>query len=160
MSEEEKKEIQKVRLTKEKMIRKKDFDLRTQEVELPELNEFMELADGQTATMVVRQMTFEEVMKSQQDNFDMMRNLIEGIVEASASKRAVKEEVEDFLDKSVSPVTRQRMQAIENCLIDPKLSYTEVNYICKMFPTVGTKLYMTIVDLTNKGADLKKNTIG
>jgi hypothetical protein len=67
--------------------------------------------------------------------------------------------VEDFLDKSVSPVTRQRMQTIENCLVDPKLSYTEVNYICKMFPTVGTKLYSVIIDLTNKGADLKKNTI-
>jgi asparagine synthetase A len=138
---------------------KKDFDLRTQEVELPELNTFMELSDGQIASMIVRQMTFEEVMKSQQDNFDMMRNLIEGIVEASTSKIAVKEEVEDFLDKSVSPVTRQRMQTIENCLVDPKLSYTEVNYICKMFPTVGTKLYSVIIDLTNKGADLKKNTI-
>jgi hypothetical protein len=163
MSEQEKKEekkIEKVRMTKNSMIRKKDFDLRTKEIEMPELNQFMGLKEGQVATMVVRQMTFEEVMKSQQDNFDMVRNLIEGIVEAATSKDTVKEEVEDILDKSVSPVTRQRMETIERCLVEPKLTYPEVNYLCKMFPTVGTKLYMGIMELTNQGADLKKNSTG
>jgi len=136
---------------------KKKLTVRTSEVEVPELNEMMGLKEGEVTTIVVRQMHFDELIEMQQGQFNYMRNLVEGIVEASASKEAVKEEATLALDKK-NPVTAQRLEIITTCILKPKLSYTDIVYIAKMFPSVPSRLYTIIINLTDKGADLKKNS--
>lgn len=162
MAEEkqQEKESKRVVFDKKALLRgKNEFDLGQQEVEVPELNAMMQVAEGETTIMVVRQMTFDESTKMQSDHFDMMRNLVEGIVEASASKDAVKKETLDALDKQ-NLMTRRMIDTVAICLVEPKLTRQEVMYICKMYPTVATRLYGAIINLTNKGATLKKNSTG
>jgi hypothetical protein len=156
----EKKGTKRITFDKKSLIKgKKEFQLREQEVEVPELNLMMGLEKDEVVIMLVRQMNFDELMKIQSENFDMMRNLVEGVLEASASKEAVRDEVSRALDKQ-SSITTQRIDTVFACLVDPKLSRSEVIYICKMFPSVAMRLYTAIINLTNKGADLKKNSIG
>lgn len=138
---------------------KNKIDFRKEEVRVPELNIMMGLKEDEVAVMVVRQMDFNELMKIQSDQFDFMRNLVEGIVEAAATKEGVKDEVERAFD-SQSAISSQRIDTVYACLVEPKLSRQEVVYICKMFPSVGVRLYTAIMNLTNKGADLKKNFQG
>ena len=153
------KEPKRVTFDKKALIKgKKELELRKGEVEVPELNLMMGLKEGDMAIMLVRQMDFDELLRIQSDQLDFMRNLVEGVLEASSSKDAVKDEVDKALNRQ-SPITIQRIDTISECLIDPKLSRAEVIYICKMFPSVGMRLYTKIIELTNKGADLKKNSI-
>jgi hypothetical protein len=128
------------------------------EVEVPELNVLMGLEEGEICVMVVRQMHFDELVSTQQDQLDFVRNLIEGIMEASSDRNAVKEEVQSALARN--RIASQKIDIVQTCLVDPKLSRSEVVYISKMFPSVILRLYNTIMTLTNKGADLKKNSTG
>jgi len=160
MSEESK---ERKRVTFDKKILsspiKSKIKLRTQEIEMPELNAIMGLEKEEIAIMIVRQLKFEELIEIQQGQFDIMRNLVEGVIEASTSKEAVKREVSQAMDRK-SVVFIQRIDIIEKCLVEPKLSRSEVIYISKMFPSVAVKLHSAIMSLTDKGADLKKNSTG
>jgi hypothetical protein len=139
-------------------VNKKRVELRTAEVEVPELNELMGARDGQITVMVVRQMRFDELLETQQEQFDAVRNVIEGILEAAADKNAVKEEVAAALSGK-SAAFSKRIDVIERCLVKPKLTRQDIIYIAKMFPSVPVKLYTRIIALTDQGADIKKNSI-
>ena len=163
MDDEEKKEEKPKRVVFDQSAlstaNKSKLEMRTKEVEVPELNAMMGIEEGQIVVMVVRQMEFSELIQSQQDQFNYIRNLVEGVMEAVSSKEAVKREIESAIDGH-NLLASQRMDIIEKCLVKPKLNRSEVVYICKMFPSVAVRLYNVIMDLTNRGADLKKNSSG
>lgn len=140
---------------------KNKWDIRTKDVPVPELNRMMGVDEekGEMVIMVVRQMEFSELIESQQGQFDYLRNLVEGIMEAASNKEAVKREVQDAMDNK-SVLGSQRIDVIEKCLVEPKLNRSEIVYIAKMFPSVALRLHNVIMDLTNRGADLKKNSSG
>jgi len=138
---------------------KSKIEERKAEVEVPELNILMGLGDDETAIMIVRQMYFEELIETQQNQVDFMRNLVEGVLEAAVSKNAVEKEVREALSIK-SPQVGEKINVVEKCLVEPKLTRQEIIYIGKMFPTVILRLYNKIMNLTNRGADLKKNSSG
>jgi hypothetical protein len=137
---------------------KNKIELRSEEVEVPELNVLMDFKEDEVAIIIVRQMKLDELIEIQHNQFDMMRNLVEGVIEAAIDKNAVRNEIADALGNKNSAFT-QRIDTIEKCIVEPKLSRSEILYIAKMFPSVVVKLYTVIINLTDKGADLKKNSI-
>ena len=140
-------------------LAKKNLELKTAEVELPELNEIMGLGDGETAIMIVRQLEFSELVKVKTSVMDYARNLVDGIVESVSDKAKVKESVAEIWGE-MSPDTRERLDMVEIALVEPKMSRADIIYLSKMFPVAITKLYTKIVELTSGGATLKKSSSG
>jgi hypothetical protein len=139
-------------------VNKSKFDLRTMDVPCPELNELMGLGEDEITIIVVRQMEFEELIDIQHDQFNMMRNLVEGVVQASITKEGVEKALKDA-SKGKSAAFIQRIDTLEKCIVEPKLTRSEIIYIARMWPSVVMKLYQTVINLTDRGADLKKNSI-
>ena len=136
---------------------KRKFQPRTETVEVPELNNLMELEKGQNAVMTVRQCDLSELVSINQEGTDYIRNLMEGIIEAAASKAGVVDEVMDALSAKSVEWTR-RIDMVHACLIEPKLTRAEVIKISELFPSVVLRLFTKIMEITNKGADIKKNS--
>ena len=82
MSEEKNKIVEKKKITFSKDVltpaNKEKIEFRKKEVEVSELNSMMGLEKDEVAVMVVRQLEFSELIGVQQDQFDYLRNLIEG----------------------------------------------------------------------------------
>jgi hypothetical protein len=144
-------------LTKSALNKMRGYEPRTATVEVPELNKLMDLEEGQNAIMVVRQLDLSELVKINQDGTDFIKNLMDGIVEAAASKAGVKDEVEKAMSAKGAEWSR-RIDMVQTCLIEPKLTRGEVIKISELFPSVILRLFTTIMDITNRGADIKKNS--
>jgi hypothetical protein len=136
---------------------KRNFEIRTDTVEIPELNQVMELEPGQNVVVTVRQMDLSELVKINLDSTDHIRNLLEGVLEAAASRAGVADEVKDAMSSKSIEWTR-RIDIVHTCLIDPKLTRAEVISISDLFPSAILKIFTKIMDLTNRGADVKKNS--
>jgi hypothetical protein len=136
---------------------KRNYEVRTDTVEIPELNQLMELEPGQNVVVTVRQMDLSELVKINLDGTDHVRNLLEGVLEAAASKAGVAEEIKDAMSAKSAEWTR-RIDVVQTCLVEPKLTRAEVINISDLFPSAILKMFTKIMDLTNKGADVKKNS--
>jgi hypothetical protein len=136
---------------------KNKIEIRKAEVELPELNEILGLADKETAIVIVRQLEMSEFLKIKIGTIDYAKNLVDGIVEAVSDKSKVKESVAEIWGE-MAPESRERIDVVESGLVEPKLSRADIVYLSKMFPMVITKLYVKIIELTTQGASLKKNS--
>ncbi|KKN38797.1 hypothetical protein LCGC14_0749880 [marine sediment metagenome] len=146
-------------LTKNAFNKKGIYELRTQVVKVPELNALMDLPPEQTATMVVQQLDLGGVLESRGERDDLVRNMIDGIVAASVKATEVEEEAKKVLKKE-SPDVLHRIAIISRGLKDPKLNDSDILFLAKKFPTVARRLVDVILMLTDKGADLKKNSTG
>ncbi|KKM63560.1 hypothetical protein LCGC14_1510210 [marine sediment metagenome] len=152
-------EAKEVVLTKDAFNKKDIYELRTQVVKVPELNALMNLPPEQTATMIVQQLDLGGVLESRGERDDLVKNMIDGIVAASTKATEVEKEVKKVLKKE-SPDVQHRMSIISRGLKDPKLNDSDILFLVKKFPTTARKLVDVILMLTDKGADLKKNSTG
>ena len=152
-------ETKEVTLTKDAFNKKDIYELRTQVVQVPELNALMELPPEQTATMLVQQLDLGGVLEARGERDDLMQNMIDGIVAASVKATEVEEEVKKILKKQ-GPDVKHRMSIIVKGLKDPKLKDSDILFLVKKFPYVAIRLVDAILALTSKGADLKKNSTG
>ena len=144
-------------LTKDAFNKKEIYELRTQVVQVPELNALMNLPPEQTATMIVQQLDLGSVLEARGERDDLVQNLIEGIVAASPKMTEVEKQVKDALKKE-SPDVQHRMALLMKGIKEPKLNKSDILFLVKKFPYVVNRLVDTIMMLTNKGADLKKNS--
>lgn len=133
------------------------YEPRTKTVDVPELNNLMGLEEGQNAVVVVRQCDLSELIKINQEGSDHIRNLLDGILEAAISKSDVTEEMKDALS-SKGVEWNRRIDMVQTCLVEPKLTRAEVIKISELFPAVILRLFTSIMEITNRGADLKKNS--
>ena len=136
---------------------KSQFDLRTKTVKVPELNSLMNLPKGQIAVMKVKQLSLGEYLQTRIDYQDRVKNIIEGIMAASVNRDDVEEEVKKSWKKK-TPEIQSRIDCVLSGLVEPKLSRSDIVFLCDKFPGVVTRLYQTIMELTDQGADLKKNS--
>ena len=95
---------------------KDKFELRVSEVELPELNEFMGLENGDIAVVKVKQMELSDFLRIKGEAFGQVTNLIDGIVSAAASKFSVESEVKSILG-GMGTEARQMIDTVEVGLI-------------------------------------------
>lgn len=149
--------MEKISLSKECFSKRSIFQERIAEIEVPELNALMELKKDQVAIVKIQQLDLNSFMKSRSEIIDYTRNLVEGIVEASAEKEMVKDEITEIW-KKMTPDTRYKIEIVEVALIAPKLNRSDIVFLSKMFPMVLLKIYNKVIELTNKGGDLKKNS--
>lgn len=149
--------MEKVTLTKESFGKRSLFTPRVVEMEVPELNALMDLGDGQVAIIKIQQLDFAAFLKHRGDAVDYAQNLIEGVIDAAVEKGKVKSEVLDIWDK-MSPEVRYRIGMVEECIIDPKLNRSDIIFLSKMFPLVISRIATKILEITNEGAELKKNS--
>ena len=133
------------------------YEKRTGDVDVPELNEFLGLKEEQTAIVIVQQLELSDFLKVRGESFKQVNNLIEGIVSAVSSKKAVKDETMHVLD-SIGIEASQMLDIVEIGLVDPKLARDQLIYLEKKFPFTITKMYNKIMELTSMGASLKKNS--
>ena len=152
-------ETKEVTLTKDAFNKTGIYELRTQVVQVPELNALMNLPPEQTATMLVQQLDLGGVLEARGERDDLMQNMIDGIVAASVKATEVEKIVTKALKKQ-GPDVKHRMAIIIKGLKDPKLKDSDILFLVKKFPYVAIRLVDTILALTNKGADLKKNSTG
>lgn len=149
-------EIVKVPFKKES-LKRENLEQRTAEVEVPELNKIMGLGSTEVAVVKVRQLTLDEVIKFKTETLSHIKNLLDGIVEASVDASSVASEMKDAL-KRMSPETEIRIDTVSVALIDPKLLRSDIVFLSNMFPLVISRIYNKIVEITNSGADIKKNS--
>lgn len=132
------------------------FVERTSEVEVPELNDLMGAEDGSVVVVKICQLDLNTYLEAQQQQHDMYRNLVEGVVEAALQKGMVSDHIAQQLGK-MTPSTRHRIRILKEGIVDPKLKDSDLHFICKIFPTVAMRIYNAIIDLTNRGG-VKKNS--
>jgi hypothetical protein len=135
----------------------KNFNMAEGDVEIPELNVLLGVESGKVATVRVRQLELDEFLKIQGDNVDYIRNVLDGIIESSYSKKAVQTNVDQVIEE-MGGRTRQLIDTIEVGLIEPKLNRAAIIKMSRMFPMAAWKIFNHINFLTSKGADLKKNS--
>ena len=151
--------MEKVALTKNAIDKARgSYEERTGIVEVPELNELMGLEDGQTATVKIRQLDLNTYMESQQQQVDMFRNLVEGIVEVAIDREIVADHVAQQLGKA-TPSTKHRIRILQEGVVEPKMKQSDLIFLSKMFPIVVSRLYNQIIELTKQGG-VKKNSVG
>lgn len=131
---------------------------REAEVEVPELNQLMGLTGKQVATVKVRQASLDDVIRFRLDSVSQIKNLMDGIVEAALDRETVSNEFKEALTR-MNPETELRIDLVHTCLVEPKLNRSDIVFLSQMFPTVITRIYTKIMEITNSGADLKKNSI-
>ena len=146
-------------LTKDAFNKKGIYELRTQVVQVPELNALMNLPPEQTATIIVQQLDLGGVLEARGERDDLVRNMIDGIVAASVKATEVEEQVKKVLKKQ-SPDVQHRISIIAKGIKEPQLNKSDILFLVEKFPTVARKLVDVILMLTDKGADLKKNSTG
>jgi len=139
------------------MIKRGDIEESLSEIEVPEFNEMMGLEKGQVAVIKISQISLDSFLRLRQDVNDRMRNMMEGVIEASYTAESVKNEVKEAL-KKMHPETRYRLHIVKEGSVEPKFKDSDLVYISKMWPHVINRVYTSIMALTNKGASLKKNT--
>jgi len=138
-------------------LKRNEIEHAKSEVEVPEFNKMMGFEDKSVAIIKIRQISLDSFLRLRQDVNDRMRNMMEGIIEASHSSEAVKDEVSVAL-KKMHPETRYRLHIVKEGSVDPNFKDSDLVYISKMWPHVINRIYTAIMALTNKGASLKKNT--
>lgn len=136
--------------------RRSIFGERIAEVGVPELNALMGLNKDQVATVKIKQLDLDSFMKGRSEIIDYTRNLVEGLVEASTEKGMVKDEIIEIW-KKMSPDTKYKIEIVLASLLEPKLNRSDVVFLSKLFPMVLLRIYNKVIELTNKGGDLKKN---
>jgi len=149
--------MEKITLNKECFSKRNIFEERIAEVDVPELNALMGLTKDQVAIVKVKQLGLNSFMKGRSEIIDYTRNLVEGIIEASVEKEIVKDEIVEIW-KKMTPDTRYKIEIVEAALIEPKLNRSDIIFLSKMFPMVLLKIYNKVIELTNKGGNLKKNS--
>lgn len=149
--------MKKITLNKECFSKRNIYKQSTAEIEVPELNALMGLKKDQVAIVKIKQLDLDSFMKSRGEIIDHVKNLTDGIIEASADKNLVKDEITDIW-KKMSPDTRYKIDIVTESLVEPKLNRSDVVFLSKMFPIVLLKIYNKVIELTNKGGDLKKNS--
>jgi len=158
MTEEKKKQKQVVvKAGAFKKVNRDKFEKRTGTVELPELNEFMGLKEGEVAVVKVQQIELSDVLKIRGEAFEQVTNLIDGIVSAASSRIKVRSEVRGIME-GIGTETGQMLDTIEAGILEPKLARDQLIYLEKKFPFTITKIYNKIMSLTNLGATVKKNS--
>ena len=133
------------------------FEESNGEIELPELNPLLGLGADKIAIVKVKQLTLDEFIKIQGDSISHIKNLMDGIVEASHSEESVETTMLDAL-KEMDGRTKQLIETIKAGLVEPKLNRPTIIKISRMWPMAAYKMYSHINMLTSKGADLKKNS--
>ncbi len=150
-------EKEKVTLDLGKIKNRSNIQQRVEEVEVPEFNELLGLEEGKVAVVKVTQLSLDIFLKSRDDLNDRIRNLLEGIVEASAKKEDVVDEVEK-IQKKMHPETKYRLSIIREGLVEPVMSNSDLVFFSKMFPLAMNRIYDAIMKLTSQGANIKKNS--
>ena len=148
---------EKVVLSKECFGKRGIFETNIAEIEVPELNALMGLEEGQVAVVKIQQLDLNSFMRGRAEIIDYTRNLVEGIVEASSEKELVKDEITEAWNKA-TPDTKYKMEIVKAALIEPKLNKSDIVFLSKMFPMVLLKIYNKVIEITNKGGNLKKNS--
>lgn len=149
--------MKKITLSKECFSKRNIFEENVAEVEVPELNALMGLSKDQVAIVKIKQLGLDSFMKGRSEIIDYTRNLVEGIIEASAEKEVVKDEIVQIW-KKMTPDTKYKIEIVKAALVEPKLNRSDIIFLSKMFPMVLLKIYNKVIELTNKGGNLKKNS--
>jgi hypothetical protein len=105
----------------------------------------------------IGQLSLSDYMSIRHDLNDYVRNLLDGITSAATkTSDIVKEEVIDALN-SMNAEAKNRLFLVKAGLIEPKLSESELIRVAELFPAVMMRLSSKIIELTEKGATLKKS---
>jgi hypothetical protein len=118
------------------------------------------LSEAKTVIFRVSQIGLSEYVKIKRELNDWSQNLIDGVMNAATkSGNAVEDEMVSVLKtlKNMNAQAKYQLMIIEAGLVEPKLNWSDLVWIAKMFPMVAMRLSDKIFELTNKGASLKKN---
>jgi hypothetical protein len=151
--------------TKKISLQKKDFtklkkncETSTAEVELPELAGLLDWGNGNIPTVKVRQMTLNEYLTTRGESLNFVRNLSDKLLEAQSNRYGLDEDLLKVL-KGADPGSRERIEVVTECLVEPSnISRADIIWFSSHFPTAVMKIYNKIMELTSKGAGLKKNS--
>lgn len=149
--------MKKVVLTSEALEQRGMFVPSIAEVEVPELNALLKLKKGQVAVVKVQQLSLDGFLKAKMEVEDYTQNLVEGVLEAVADRKDVKAEIDKALT-SQGPAAKYRIAVVEAALVEPKLKHSDIVYLASLFPMVILRIMNKAMELTNKGASLKKNS--
>jgi len=149
--------MEEIIVTKTSFDKRGEYAERTEKVRVPELNEMMGLVNDQVAVFEVQQLSLSTYLSARAEINDRVKNLVEGILAASVKKEEVEEEVKKAW-KEKSPEVLYRIEIVLNGVKNPQLKRSDVIFLCDKFPMVINRLVERIIYLTEKGADLKKNS--
>jgi hypothetical protein len=127
------------------------------EIEVPELNNLMDLGEDEVSFVKVRQLTLDEYVACRNDSEDKMRNLVEGVVAAAEKADAVTEELLAAF-KQLSPRGQYYVDVCRLGTVEPQLPRTTWVFLAKQYPIVVEKIASSIILLTKGGAEVKKNS--
>jgi len=150
--------MEEVVLSKDAFNKKNIFKERTQFVKVPELNALMDLPEGKVAVFEVGQVSLGDYLSVRGEINDRVRNLVQGILAATNDPKEVESEIKRVMEKERPSEIVYRVEILKKGIKNPKLNESDIMFLCDKFPGVVNRLFDTIVDLTNKGADLKKNS--
>jgi len=148
-------------LKREHFDKRDMYEERIAFVSVPELNPLLGIQEGEdkVAIFEVRQLSLSGFLAARTEINDRVRNLVEGILAATADKSDVEAEVKKAIKEKV-PEVYYRMEVLVQGVKNPPLRRSDAVFLCDKFPMVVARLVEKIMELTDKGADLKKNFPG
>lgn len=144
-------------LTREAFGKKGKFARRTKIVEVPELNGLMGIEDPDVASIKIRQLSLTEYLVTRGEIANYAVNLVEGLLAAAVEKGTLKDEILELWNK-MGQEEKYNIAIVEAGVEEPKLNRSDVVFIAKMFPLVLVRICNQILELTNQGGELKKNS--
>lgn len=139
------------------------IEYNTSEVECPELNELMGVTKG-NVIVKVRQATLNEFLRAQKgESVEQVMELATKLQYAAVGKspEQIADNVSDIFGfgGELLPQTLMQISICESCIIEPKLSRSDIVKISKFYPYVIPKIANVILNLTQVGAGgIKKNS--
>ena len=145
-------------ITKTDFKRLDKFEANIAPVEVPELKGlFGDDTTDDIPVIVVRQLTLSQYLERRIGSNNEVKNLMDGIVAAAANVGDVQEETL-FALQQMSQEERYRIEIVAGGIVEPKLDRSEIIALSKKFPLIVMRLVDKILELTSKGASLKKNS--
>jgi len=140
-----------------KQLKESNVEQAERDIEVPELNKLMGLGEGEVAVVKIRQLDLNEYLSAQQQNVDLMRNLVEGVVAAAEKRGEVTDEVLAAY-RGLSAPAKYYVEICQKGVVEPVLKRPEWIFLAKRFPITIENIASSILVLTRGGANLKKNS--
>lgn len=132
-------------------------EMAVKEIEVPQLNKLMGLAEGEVAVVKIRQLELNEYLSIKHKTEDKVRTLIEGVIAAAEKVGELEEEVVAVY-KELNPQTRYYIDLCNVGVTEPEMKRAQWTFLAKRFPFVVEQIAIEIILLTKGGATLKKNS--
>lgn len=133
------------------------IEMAVRDIEVPQLNRLMGLAEGEVAVVKITQLTLNQYLSCRGKMEDKIRNIIEGVIAAAEEVGELEKEIISGY-KELQPQTRYYIDVCLAGVVEPKMPRNKWAFLAKSFPMIVERIAAEVIMLTKGGADLKKNS--